>query len=134
MDEWSTWQFSDVAHKLTVWTPQPETARQTIFEVMSQWVELPLTTSALFLVPRVLQREWFSLSSSIESLGQFLPSELPSPIQLDVEFELPFVLLYLAPHTRSLPSPRLESFTDSSRYTKWHLKQGDDLRRLYEAL
>jgi hypothetical protein len=69
---------------------------------MEAWVESPLDTTALFFVPRVLPAFWHNLSKNITELGSIMASELSSPPRLPI----PVIVLYIAPHTRCLPSPR----------------------------
>jgi len=47
---------------LTIWNPPPECAQQTIAAFLFMWVQNPLNTKGLFLVPRILQRQWGQIS------------------------------------------------------------------------
>lgn len=89
-------------HNQTVWFPPPEIARQCLCAFMEAWVESPLDTTALFFVPRVLPAFWHNLSKNITELGSIRASELRPPPPLPI----PVIILYIAPHTRCLPSPR----------------------------
>jgi hypothetical protein len=80
-----------------------------------------------------MQREWLRVSRSVTFLGEFKPSELPPTVSVDTE--LPFVVLYIAPHQRVLPSPRdVESSPLTARFARWHGEQVEDLRRMYADL
>jgi len=50
---------------LTIWNPPPECARQTIVAFLFVWVQNPLNTEGLFLVPRILQRQWGRISRCV---------------------------------------------------------------------
>jgi hypothetical protein len=65
------WDASSCFHQLTVWFPPPELARQI----------LTLTTSFLFVVPRVVPAFWHSLSRHLQELPLLQPSDpwTPSP-------------------------------------------------------
>ena len=129
--EWSSWSFADIAHRLTVWSLQPETARQTLFAYLSAWVEVPTTTAAIFVIPRILQRDWGFISKHISCVGEFHPLDLPH--LLPDYSEIPFVVLCTYSHERRLPAHRLEFPTSPSDEPAWHREQVEELRRLFEA-
>jgi hypothetical protein len=70
------------------------------------WVEAPTCTSGLFLIPRILQRDWGHLSRHVEEIATVRPSTLPPVCAYDTL--IPFVLLYVRPHSRVLPPLRME--------------------------
>ena len=148
MDWTSTWSAENVLDRCTVWTPPPEMAQQALFRLLKLWTERPLTTSAIILLPRVLQRRWHRMS---RHLHQLRSDDYPRISDLTTEgikaktdsfiFNapnatmhhcLPVVILYLATHERSLPKPRM----DVSPYVvpwlerKWYLHQKDVLHGL----
>jgi hypothetical protein len=53
-----------------LWAISPTVARQAISTALSAWVESPLNSSHLFLVPRVMQRDFGRLNRHIQFLGQ----------------------------------------------------------------
>lgn len=124
------WQAAELLQHFTIWAPPPELARQAISFTLEVWVEAPLTTSALFLVPRVLAGFWHGLSRHIFELGEWLPTDLPLTLQPDLP--IPVVVLYLAPFIRQLtPAPVTYSMDmPSTALQHWHQKQADAMRRL----
>jgi hypothetical protein len=74
------WQLphlpTEIFDVLTFWTPAPEVAAQLIVAILQLYAERPLTPSALFLIPRVLQKRWSNLSRHIIDLGVFIRSRL----------------------------------------------------------
>jgi hypothetical protein len=52
------WDAGKLFHQCTVWFPPPEIARQALIFTLETWVETPLTTSALFFIPRTLAGSW----------------------------------------------------------------------------
>ena len=53
-----TWEFEKIYGQVSIWAPVPEVARQALVRFLDIWVEGATRTSGLFLVPRVLQKEW----------------------------------------------------------------------------
>ena len=95
------WSASQVFHQNSTWIPPPEMASQAISFVMNSWVEQPWDASALFIVPRVLTRSWQYLSKSIVTVAVLKVGTCPY-----IQHPVPVVLMYLAPHVRSLPSKK----------------------------
>jgi hypothetical protein len=52
------WDPHQVFDQLTIWAPPPELAAQLLYALLQIYVERPLTTSFLVILPRVLQRRW----------------------------------------------------------------------------
>ena len=120
------WRDPSLKHGLSIWTPPPECARQAITTYLSLWVQCSYDTSAIFLIPRILQKQWSRIISHIRELGIFYPSLLPP--QCAYEAYLPFVFLYLPPFHLTL-SPRLD--LPSPRKPKnWHHRQAEEVRGL----
>jgi hypothetical protein len=65
----SPWDALSILGQATVWCPPPEMASQAISSLMNLFVENPTTTTALILVPRILQRSWGQLSNYITELA-----------------------------------------------------------------
>jgi hypothetical protein len=121
------WPFERMQHGWTIWTPTPEIARQAISTFLDCWVETPLTMGAIFLVPRVLQRDWSRISHSITEYPATLPRHLPPNCQYDSD--IPFVLLAIFPHVRSLDEPRLDQ-PSAARAPHWVRAQVEGLHGL----
>lgn len=131
---WTHWRWDqqwDARHlfgRFSVWTPPPEMASQTISFVLQTWVEQPSTTSALFFIPRILQREWRSLSRHIEELTPLSPATYQDRPTVHL---LPVTVLYLptfVPSLRLDPS-RMDRIA-VPKNAKWHRQQAELLRGL----
>ena len=112
--------------RMTIWTPPPECARQVVSSFLRMWVQYPTTTSAIFLIPRILQRNWGRVCRYVQEIGVYHSALLPACCNFDSH--LPFVVLYVAPHVHSLP-PRLVKSTKAVS-TDWHSRQAESVRGL----
>jgi hypothetical protein len=121
------WETINCINRFTVWFPPPELARQVITFVLETWVERPLTTSALFFVPRVLLSYWRSLSKHVVEVDCVRPelTSLSSPPILPI----PIVVVYLPRHVRVISNVRLDS-PPSSNLARWHREQATQMRGL----
>jgi hypothetical protein len=126
-----SWSPSTILHRVTLWCPPPEIARQFIAHVLTLWTESPLDTSVLLLIPRILQRQWSSLSRHIQEIATFQPPALPwrDPSALPI----PVVLLHLPPYVRSLPLPDRLVRSTLSPDAQWYRDEADILRGLSAA-
>ena len=124
----SEWSWDTIFQQLSIWTPAPELGRQSLGHFMDCWVERAHETSAIFVIPRILQRDWGNLSRHIFDVGTFYPIDLPS----DCRFPslIPFCILHIPCFVRSLPPLRLESAPSSGRHEGWHKRQADYVRGL----
>jgi hypothetical protein len=123
------WSWAQIGNLLTVWNPAPELAHQAITACLDLWVEQATTTSALFLIPRILQRDWGFLSKHVVELGIFDPRDLPWGCRF--QSLIPFCLLYLPCYTRILPSDnRLDMRSHPSKFERWCNNQATELRGL----
>jgi hypothetical protein len=124
----SKWSWHTISQQLSIWTPSPELGRQSLGHFMDCWVEQAHETSAIFVIPRILQRDWGNLSKYILDIGTFYPTELPS----DCRFKslIPFCVLHIPYFVRSLPLHRMESPSSSNRYEGWHQRQANHVRGL----
>ena len=122
------WFHANLLHRLTVWFPPPEIARQAIYTALEAWAEAPLSTSAVFLVPRILTAKWQSLSRHIVEIKTLDPRILPVPW---CGLPIPLVLLYLPTHVRACPLPhhRMDTSTPAS-VARWHQQQAAQMRGL----
>ena len=121
-----SWAFHSIAGHLSMWFPAPEIARQAISHFLTCWVEAPTDTSAIFAVPRAMQREWGHVSRHVHQIGTFHPSEVPGLH----DCVLPLVVLHVRPHVRMLDPDRVELPTRAKRFDRWHLDQAEALRGL----
>lgn len=123
------WCTLPVMDQFSVWFPPPELARQVLSYVLYRYVESPLTTAALFFVPRVLPAFWHNLSKYVVELPTFFPhlSDLPS---FSSVLPIPVVVLYLPPHQRRLPTKDRLDISPSPYRARWHRQQAEELRRV----
>ena len=126
---WSTnWDPESFFDVCTAWFPPPEVARQAITFSLEAWLERPLTTSFIFFVPRVVPAFWHGLSRHVYELGTIYPHKIP--LRYPPSVCIPIIVLYIAPHTRSLPTKdRLARITLPSN-SKWHQRQATLVRGL----
>jgi hypothetical protein len=59
------WDYYTIADRLTLWAPPPEIACQRLHFLFRTYVEAPLTTAALLIIPRILQRRWYGMSKIV---------------------------------------------------------------------
>jgi len=69
------------------------------------WVEFPLETKALFLVPRICTMLWLLVHKSFCTIDWLRSGALwEGQVPWD-QTEIPVILMYLPPHRRCLPPP-----------------------------
>jgi hypothetical protein len=127
----ANWSVPDLLDRSTVWCPPPEMASQAISFLLNAYVEAPMTTSSLLLIPRILQRSWGCLSGCITELEVLYPASFPD--SLPHAHLLPVCVLHLASHHRVLPTTtRLDSAPlPTDPLHRWHRKQAELLRGLW---
>jgi hypothetical protein len=91
-----------------------------LFFLLKCYEELPLTTAALVLVLRVLQRRWSRASRQVVEIGVYPRSSIPFVCRTTLT--IPVVLLLVPFHVRRLESPRLDS---SPLAPFWHGSTGN---------
>ena len=122
------WVFDNIVDRLTVWFPPPELARNALTFVLECWAERPLTTSALFFIPRVVPSQWRRLCKHFIELELVFPHK--TSLRCPPALPIPFVVLYLPPHQRCCPTrDRLDRPPDPPA-ARWHRQQAELLRRL----
>jgi len=126
----SCWTASNLIHRHCVWSLYPTTARQGFLATIFVWIESPADSSHVFLVSRLLQRDYGRVNKHIQFLGQFDDLPLPS----DFSPLVPFLLFYLPPFVTSLKpgldeSPWLDNGAQSS-CPEWVRSQMEYLRGL----
>jgi len=98
-----------------------------IFE-LNTWMEQPLTTSAVFIIPRILQHQWRGLSHHLQEIATFKPCT--QILEWQPTLPIPFVVLYLGPHIRTLPEPPRMDGPPLSFTAQWHWEQAQLLHWL----
>jgi hypothetical protein len=123
------WKFHDIYGGLTIWNPTPELARQALRSFLDIWVEGATITSGIFVIPRVLQRDWGYISKHIREVAVVYPCQVP--VSMPFVSHVPFIVLYVPPYVRTLPPPdSLESLADHALYPRWVQEQADAVRGL----
>eukprot|EP00978_Attheya_sp_CCMP212_P036872 scaffold170239_cov26-Attheya_sp.AAC.1 len=92
----ASWAPGDCLGRSVLGFPPPHLARQMVTQVLLAWAESPLTTSALFLIPRVFQRQWRRANKALSIIG-LVPTCHIHPVDV-FNSEIPFMLLYLPAH------------------------------------
>ena len=100
------WRPEDMFDRITIWTPPPEIAAQLIYSLLLAYVERPLTTAMVILVPRILQRRWSRASRHVQEIGVYQRDLVP--IVRHSPLTIPVVLLYIPFHVRLLSAPRMD--------------------------
>lgn len=125
----SSWDGSLVLHRRTIWFPPPEATRQLLCFLLSTWVESPLDTGCLVILPRVMSENWKGLSQFLDELCTIYPKDIPLRCQLPLP--IPIIVLHLSPHTRCLSRQlhRMEPFATPA-HAPQHIREADRLRAL----
>jgi hypothetical protein len=127
--EWNqVWRANDLFDRFSVWFPPPELARQALTFTLETWCERPLTTAALFFIPRTVPAFWWGLSRHLSELATVYPhvTSLLCPPLLPI----PIIVLYLAPYRRSLSTNNRLERTPLPPNAFWHWEQRALLRGL----
>jgi hypothetical protein len=95
------WPHKDMLKRHCLWSVSPTVARQAFTTAAQAWVESPLDSSHLFIVPRVMQQDFGRINRHIQYIDQFNPKELPLQSHPS---RVPLLLFYLPPHSRTLSS------------------------------
>ena len=131
------WTLHDYTHyggsalfdHLSVVFPPPECARMCLIRLLEAWVERPFTTSALLFVPRVLSDFWLGLSRHLRVLEEIRPTYFP--LARPPLLPIPFLVLYLPPHTRVLPAVDRRMVVPARvQNEREHVLHADYVRRL----
>jgi hypothetical protein len=122
------WAFENIYGKISIWVPVPEIARQAIVRFLDIWVEGATITSGIFLVPRVIQKDWEYLSKHIVTVGEMYPCTLPP--ECTYYSQIPLVLLYVPFYVRTLPSNSVDKYSSAPVHPRWHTEQAEYLRGL----
>lgn len=120
------WKHEECFNRLTVWFPPPEVARGVITFLLNCRVEVPLTTSALFFIPRIMPAAWRGLNRALMELPSINPrtADLSPPPVLPI----PITVLYLPGHQRRRPTRNKLDAAPAPWKARWHQRQADELR------
>ena len=119
------WDFSQLQHHMTFWTPTPKLARQAITTFLQSWCEQATIMGAIFCIPRVMQQSWGNLSRFVQELGVYDPEVIPPECQY-VSL-IPVVLLYVPPFVHLLPRYRVEPPAFGPQLPQWVHAQAEEL-------
>jgi hypothetical protein len=97
------WSFAATFNRLTVWAPPPEVAGQLFHFLLHVYVEAPLTTAAIVIVPRVLQRRWMSMSRVVTIVEEYQRTMIP--VVCHTNLTIPVVVMLIPFHIRTLSVP-----------------------------
>jgi hypothetical protein len=130
------WRFHDDCDRLTVWTPPPEIAPQLLHFLLLVYVEAPLTTACLILIPRILQRRWLqrrwqNMSRIVREIGVYQHKDCPfvchSPLTITLVLLLiPFHICQTpdVPRLDPSPMPPAKQFHEASKtLLRWMLEE-----------
>ena len=94
-EDYTDWSRSKMLGHNVLWCVTPGFGKQAILQALYTWIETPTICGHIFIIPRIMQREFGRVSKNVLFLGQH--TDLPLPFTLLV----PFVLLYIPPFDRS---------------------------------
>ena len=126
------WNFESTFDRLTVWAPPPEVAAQLLHFLLLVHVELPVSTAALVIVPRVIQRRWMSMSRVVTIVGEYQRTMIP--IVCYTNLTIPVVILLIPFHVRTLSSPNRLDLSADSPAQRMHEAAKTHLHGLLEAI
>ena len=119
--------FRHIQGCLTVWNPPPECARQVLGTYLRRWVQCFEDSEAVFLIPRILQKQWGHMSRYIREVGVFQSGLLP--VSCRFVSHLPFVVLHIPVHSHSLRPRRMDQ-APPAQPKGWHKRQAEEVCRL----
>ena len=94
-EDYTDWSRSKILGCNGLWCLTPGFGKQAILQALYTWVETPTLCGHIFIIPRIMQREFGRVSKFVLFFGQHF--DLPLPFVPLV----PFVLLYIPPFNRS---------------------------------
>jgi hypothetical protein len=112
--------------------PPPEIASQFIHFLLLCYVEDPLETAAIILVPRVLQRRWQGMSKVVREVGVYQRTEVP--VICHTNLTIPVVMLLIPFHIRILPPVNRMDTSAPAAGKRLHEAEKTHLRGLLEAI
>jgi hypothetical protein len=72
------WDPTECFDRLTLWCPPPEVAPHLLYFLLQCYVERPLSTAMLVVLPRTLQRKWSRPSRHVVEIGVYQRAEVHS--------------------------------------------------------
>ena len=112
-----------------MWCVTPGFGKQAMLQALYTWVETPTICGHIFIIPRILQREFGRVSKFVIFQGQYYDLPLPfSPL-------VPFVLFYIPPFNRQrehLINREKQRLDTSAPHPipRWIKKEIDELHRV----
>jgi hypothetical protein len=125
------WCASRVFDQFTMWFPPPEIGPQLLYFLLQCHVERPLTTAALIVLPRVLQRKWSRPSRHVVEVGIYQRGAVPFAFRSLLT--IPVVVLLIPFHVRCLPDPRLDA-PPTTALRQFHRQQATLVRGVLDTL
>ena len=131
--DFSDWSRSKILGRNCLWCVSPGFAKQAILQSLYAWVESPTNCGHIFVIPRILQREYGRISKFVLFQGQH--TDLPLPFDPLV----PFLLFFIPPFDRHLEysNNRDKERMDSSSpnpIPNWIQKDIDKLQRMSHSV
>jgi hypothetical protein len=125
-----SWSKGDMIKQHCVWSLSPTVARQALTTAALAWAESPLDSSHLFIVPRIMQRDFGRVNRHILYLGQYDPKEML--FLTNHPCRVPLLVFFLPPHRRSLLSkpPHRLDLSSFPRMPPWVARQVSYMRGL----
>ena len=125
----SDWSRSNMINHNVLWCVSPGFGKQAILQALYTWVETPTTCGHIFIIPRVIQREFGRVSKFVLFHGQH--TDLPLPFTPVV----PFLLFYIPPFDRHViyqqnREKQQLDLSPSRPMPFWIRKEVDKLHRL----
>ena len=127
--DFSDWARSKILGHNCLWCVSPGFAKQAMLQSLYAWVECPTKCGHIFVIPRILQREYGRISKFVLFQGQH--TDLPLPFKPLV----PFLLFYIPPFDRHLEysdnrdKERMDT-TSHNPIPTWIQKDIDKLQRM----
>ena len=128
-EDYTNWSRSKMLGYNVLWCLTPGFGKQAILQALYTWVETPTCCGHIFIIPRIMQRDFGRVSKFVLFLGQHF--DLPLPFVPLV----PFVLLYIPPFNRSHEYDRIRErqrldSSSSKPIPSWIQKDIDRLLRV----
>jgi hypothetical protein len=101
------WRAGNIFDRLTIWAPPSEVALQLLYALLQLYVERPLTTPMIHILPRVIQRRWSRASRHVLEIGCYPRNTLP--LVHHSSLTIPVIVLYIPFHVRSLQPPWMDA-------------------------
>jgi hypothetical protein len=125
------WEARSTFDRWTVWFPPPEVAAQLLYFLLQCHVERPLTTSALVVIPRVMQKRWSRPSRHVLEVGSYQRDCVPFAHRSLLT--IPVVVLLIPCHVCVLPKHRLDPVAPTALRLH-HRQQATLVRGVLEAI